>query len=102
MPVIRFYFIILGIFLLSACTPSNLDKAKQSYAQKDYTEAFNASLKLAKFGDTKAEYAVGYMYFNGLGTLKDEDMGRYWIRRAAASQYAPAEKALDLITAPDV
>ena len=41
---------------------------------------------------------MGYMYYYGLGTDKDQDLGRSLIRRAAAKQYPPAIVALKLIT----
>lgn len=41
---------------------------------------------------------MGYMYYYGIGTEKDQDIGRSLIRRAADKHYSPAIIALKQIT----
>lgn len=81
---------------ITACstTKSSLDQAKLSYAQHDYPRAFNELSKAAADGNPKAEYALGYMYYYGLGTDKNAKMAEKLFRQAAAKNYLPAEKAL--------
>lgn len=79
-----------------------LAEAEDDYYAKHFAEAFRKSYHLAKTGDPRAEYAVGTMYFYGEGTVKDQDLARYWIRRAAYKHYPPAEHALYLLERPNV
>ena len=88
--------------LLSGCakpTSPNLHyiKAEQHYAAKNYAQAFQELWLPAQYGQARAMYAMGYMYYNGIGTNKDQDMGRSLIRRAAEQQYRPAILALKRI-----
>ncbi len=54
-------------------------------------------LPLACDGIPDAEYAVGYMYYYGLGVAQDTDVGYFWICRAAGKHYIVAVKALETI-----
>ncbi len=88
--------------LFSGCaqpTSPNLHyiKAEQNYAVKDYSRAFQELWLPAQYGQPRAMYAMGYMYYNGIGTNKDQDIGRSLIRRAAEQHYPPAILALKRI-----
>ena len=88
--------------LLSGCakpTTPNLHyiKAEQNYAAKNYSQAFQELWLPAQYGQARAMYAMGYMYYNGIGTNKDQDIGRSLIRRAAEQHYRPAILALKRI-----
>ncbi len=54
-------------------------------------------LEAAKAGDTDAQYALGYMYYYGLGTDRDQETAALWIRRAALSGHTLAKKAYAMI-----
>lgn len=76
-----------------------MSSVKEDYAKKNYARAFQEVWGPAKHGDPQAQYVMGYMYFYGLGTDKDQDMGRSLIRQSAAKNYPPAIHALKQITA---
>ena len=42
-----------------------------------------------------AEYNLGISYFEGDGLTMDKELGRYWLRRAAARGDEDAQKLLD-------
>lgn len=80
-----------------AVAPS-LEQARQFYGQGDYAGAVRVLEHLAKQGDVKAMYALGFLYYTGKAGSQDKDIGRLWIRRAAARGFRPAEEALVKIT----
>lgn len=97
---LHFTLYLLSILLISCSShrvPAYLDQAKMSYAQHDYPRAFEELLK-TPLTNPEAQYALGYMYYYGLGIAKDEDRGRFWIRKAADQCYIPAMQALHKIT----
>lgn len=51
----------------------------------------------ARQGDSDAQYALGYMYFYGIGTVRDVDAAKLWIRRAAAQGQPLALKASHIL-----
>ena len=46
---------------------------------------FSAMIALAKKGDAEAQYHVGMMYNNGIGTQRDRRQAFAWFQKAAAS-----------------
>lgn len=51
----------------------------------------------AQDGDPDAQYALGYMYFYGIGTVRDVNAAKLWIRRAAAQGQALAMQATHIL-----
>lgn len=51
----------------------------------------------ASSGDPDAQYALGYMYFYGVGTVQDTQTAKLWIARAAAQGQPLAKKAISLL-----
>lgn len=76
---------LLALLFCTACSTSHnqLTLAQQDFADKNYARAYDKLLILASHGDATAQYAVGYMSYYGMGTAKDENMARIWIRRSA-------------------
>lgn len=99
----HFNRLIKGLLILSmslvivACAHDPIVTAEQDYERGDYSATFAQVWLPAHHGDAVAQYTLGYLYFYGLGTSKDEDLGRYWIRRAANVGYEPAAVALELM-----
>lgn len=87
--------------LLTGCIHRSMPSfaaAEYDYAHGNYPRAFQELWTPAEKNDPRALYAMGYMYYYGVGTDKDQDLGRSLIRRAAAKNYPPAITALELIT----
>lgn len=59
--------------------------------------SFEQVKQAAAQGDPDAEYALGYMFYYGRGTPRDEDSARLWIGKAAAQGQPQAIKALQLL-----
>ena len=71
-----------------------LAQAKQAYHEQKYQEAFQLLYPLAAAGNDQAQYALGYLYYYGLGLEKNERQGMVWIQRAAAQGNKKALQAL--------
>jgi uncharacterized protein len=54
----------------------------------DDTATFNAMLALANKGDAEAQYHVGMMYNNGIGTGQDTKQAFGWFQKSAAANDA--------------
>jgi uncharacterized protein len=54
-------------------------------AKANDTATFNAMVALANKGDAEAQYHVGMMYNNGIGTERDLKQAFEWFQKAAAS-----------------
>jgi TPR repeat protein len=69
-------FITLAFSLfLSFSMPANANEAR----------TFNAMVALANKGDAEAQYHVGMMYNNGIGTQKDPKQAFAWFQKSTAS-----------------
>lgn len=62
--------------------------------EKDEDEAADWFRKAAIQGHAKAQYCLGFCYYNGLGVAKKWVEARNWWVKAAEQQYAPAQYAL--------
>lgn len=68
--------------------------AKHNFDQQDYTTAFRKIKVPAKAGNPNAQYALGYMYYYGKGTVENPKLARYWFQQAAQRGQSDAQKAL--------
>jgi hypothetical protein len=74
--------------------------ADNPFLQK-YQCSFARIEQAARSGDPDAQYALGYLYYYGIGTTQDRQAGLVWIRKAAAQGQSVAQEALrTLATAP--
>lgn len=97
--------LILTACCLFACgtthlTPYEMSKLAQSKRLFDdgyYKRAMHELLPLASNGNPQAQYAIGYMYYYGLGVTQDTDTGHFWVQKAAEKNYPPAIEGLKLM-----
>ena len=102
--------LFLGFFslIISACTfmpntyvQSELSQSQRYFDQGYYKRAMQQLIPLACNGNPQAQYAIGYMYYYGLGVTQDTDVGYRWMQQAADKGYRPAKNAMNSITSPD-
>jgi Sel1 repeat len=67
--------------------------ADNPFLQK-YQCSFSRIEQAARSGDPDAQYALGYLYYYGVGTTQDRQTGLMWIRKAAAQGQTVAQEAL--------
>jgi hypothetical protein len=77
--------------LQSVC---NLAFGKLGPGKADYKEAFDWYLSAAKRGAPRAQYHLGKLYRDGLGTDANASNAAKWFYQAAMHGYPPAEAAL--------
>ena len=65
-----------------------------SLGKVDWKKAFADYLRAAELGHPQAQYVVGGMLLDGMGTRQDTVHGRYWLRRAADAGVADAQRWL--------
>lgn len=98
----RLYLFMMGVcFTLVSCVSPKMSQevqfGKSLFAAGEYKRSFSTLLPAAACGNVQAQYAVGYMYYYGFGTSQDSESGLFWMRQAAAKNYLPAIKALQII-----
>lgn len=84
----------------TATPPVTLEMARANYETGDYDSALRQLTILAISGDHEAQYALGYMYYRGLGTTQNIDIARGWFREAAQAGFEQAQQALNVIDRP--
>ena len=62
-----------------------------------YDCSFSKVYASSKRGDADAQYALGYMYFYGIGTVRDSKAAEGWIRKSAAQGQPLAVRALKIM-----
>jgi len=66
----------------------------QSFNNRDYRSAYRIWLPIARQGNSKAQYHIGYMYLNGLYLKRDVVEARKWFERSAGQGDANAQNDL--------
>lgn len=109
----RIALLLIFITSMSACTTtttkltkteprtdnaSQLEKARQAYNQENYGEAAAILTPLAEQGDANAQYALGYLYHNGLGVPRNYKLALQWMTAASAKGNQKATEALRRIS----
>lgn len=84
---------------LTACfnTDFLLNRGKDSFIHDNYRQAFIRLLPVARRGNPDAQYALGYMYFNGKGVTEDKKVGIEWMQKSAMQKNRKAIRALEII-----
>jgi DamX protein len=94
--------IVVGALMVScskAPTASTVASATASAAcvGNAYLQKYGCSIQrteqAAQGGDPDAQYALGYMYYYGIGTARDKQAAELWIKRAARQGQPLAKKA---------
>lgn len=107
--LIAFLSLSAALSLLTACqhAPSN-DKndntasgTSSGCSTNPYLMKYGCSIEriqaAAEAGNPDAQYALGYMYYYGIDTVKDRDTAELWIQRSANQGQPLAKKAWSLI-----
>lgn len=76
-------------------------KSPPACAGNAYLTKYDCSVeriqRAAEEGSADAQYALGYMYYYGISTMRDQETAVLWIKRAADQGQPLAKKALELI-----
>ena len=87
-------FTLLAPLLLSHSVNADVDAGVQAYKDEDYPTAYTEFLAAAVAGDALAQYLVGSMHEDGLGTAQDDGSAVRWYERASTQGDAEGSFAL--------
>lgn len=91
--------LICATLFITACQSPGIkayNRGNDAYARGDYYNSFSDYLYAANQEIVPAQYALGYQYYYGLGTKRDEAKGIRWFLKAKPHS-RQAEYALYLI-----
>ncbi len=107
LPIYRLLGVSVAAVMIAACSSSKNASVSHSFKgtpacdHNAFLQKYDCSLDkieaAAQQGDADAQYALGYMYFYGIGTVRDVDAAKLWIRRAAAQGQPLALKATHIL-----
>ena len=101
-PILSIMVLVAASLLCVACArdpAAYYEIGKYDYALQDYHSAFENLLESAKWRNADAQYAVGYMYYYGIGTAQNLPQAVYWFKQAAQQGQPRALQALETIQA---
>ena len=67
------------------------DAGQEAYLNGDIATALTLWRPLAEHGEAEAQFALGTIYYGGIGVEVDLTESSYWFLRAAQQGYAPAQ-----------
>lgn len=91
----KLIFLILTV-MVSFSAAADMEEGLKAYKSKNYIAAFDAWVKDAKKGNALAQRNIGLMYQKGEGVLPDMSKARFWLERAANSNFADAQYDLGM------
>ncbi len=83
--------------VLESLNPFKQTKTDKQKRDQDIT--FSATERKAMQGDAKSQYALGYMYYHGVGAPRNKDLAMSWFKRAADKGQPAAIAAIKMINA---
>lgn len=85
--------------LVSAASWAGFDEGKIAFDGKDYARAMQEWSAAAEHGDARAQFQLGILFEQGLGTEKNLAEALKWVRAAAENGEANAQFALGVLLA---
>ena len=95
--VVMISVLALGLTACMGPINKNVVTGNQAFVARDYATAFIYYRSAASFNNPPAQYALGYMYFYGLGVHADRQQAINWWTKAANWNYGPARRAMALL-----
>ncbi len=92
----------LLLSLSSASFAGAFEQAMNSFDAQDYSSAFVQFEALAQQGNVNAQSYLAFMYENGRGTPKNNELMRYWYQKAAEQGDIYSQSYLKFIDANTV
>ena len=83
-------FVLPLLLFLHPAVAAPLDDGISAYMAGHYAKAFQTLQPLARSGNSDAQYYVGGMFAEGLGTAPDSDKALLWLNKAVANNHREA------------
>ena len=87
----------LWLFATTLSFGANFDDGYSAIEKGDYKTAFTIFEDLAEKGDAVAQFALGFMYYDGLGVRQDYFKAKEWYEKAATQGDAQAQNNLGVM-----
>lgn len=84
----RKLYSILILLLISPLALADFNKALESYEKGEFEEAYTQFKSMAELGDTRSQFNLGVMYFNGEFVTQDANTAYAWMKLAANAETA--------------
>ena len=91
--------ILVWAMLTCSCFPlsAGFIEGEDAFGNKRYSEAMQNFRPLADEGDYRAQYYVAYMYLNGYGVTKNNQLGLQYLEKSLSSGYADAQALMGFL-----
>ena len=88
-----------GLFAFAPIPSAYADftAGKAAFERRDYARAYRELLPDAKAGNAEAEYMIGELTADGLGTARSYQLAARWYALSAAKGYIPANLTLGIL-----
>jgi len=96
-PVAAAVIVALSAIVVTAPARADFDRGLRAYKSGDYAEALSEWRDAAESGDAKAQYRLGTLYEDGVGTVQNLVDAWYWYELAATGGFEVAVDARDSI-----
>lgn len=101
MKIKQLVVLVMAAILLQACSSTKVGASfsvgRYEFEQQNYHAAFKDLLSIAQKGNAQAQYAIGYMYYNGLGVKQNFRQAEFWLHKASLAGSKKAQNALAMI-----
>jgi TPR repeat protein len=91
------FAVVIGLCSCANTPDKTLEAAQDSYVKKNYGVTFATLQSSANGGDARAQYALGYLYYYGIGRQNDPITAIKWFTLAANQGNPAAIQALNII-----
>lgn len=90
-------FVACASFFLAPAGWADFKKGKAAFERRDYALAYQELLPEAQAGNPEAEYMIGELTADGLGTRRSAQVAAGWYKLAARHGYEPAYVTLGFL-----
>jgi len=90
-------FLLVSLLLIAGLCGCEDRRADKAYLRGEYNETVEHLRFLAKSGEPRAQYDLGYLYDKGQGVPQSDEQARKWYELAAEQGEARAEYNLGLM-----
>lgn len=91
---------ILFFMLVTCCAlplSAGFIEGEEAFGNKRYSEAMQNFRPLADEGDFRSQYYVAYMYLNGYGVSKNNQLGLQYLEKSLSAGYADAQALMGFL-----
>lgn len=89
--------LVLAALLFALPVHADFLEGEEAFANKRYSEAMQHFRPLADQGDFRSQYYVAYMYINGYGVSKNDQVGLQYLQKSLDQNYDLAQAMMGFL-----